>query len=70
MTFNQSSYGVMEDDYRATLMITLSQPSSVEFTATVNTMDVSAIGMLSWILGEIISCCNYYHRRKGLYRRQ
>ena len=44
MSFNQSSYGVMEDDDTATLMITLSQPSSVEFTVTINTTDITAKG--------------------------
>ena len=44
MNFSQSSYGVMEDDGRVTLMIRLSQPSSVPFQVIVNTMDVTALG--------------------------
>ena len=48
VSFSQSSYGVMEDDGRATLMITLSQPSSVEFTVTINTTDVTAKGKCKW----------------------
>ena len=44
MSFSQSSYGVMEDDGTVTLMITLSQQSSVPFQVTLNTMDVTAVG--------------------------
>ena len=35
----------MEDDERTILMITLSQPSSVEFVVTINTADLIAMGM-------------------------
>ena len=45
MSFSQPSYGVMEDDGRATLVIRLSQPSSVEFAVTINATDKTAIGM-------------------------
>ena len=45
MSFSQSSYGVMEDDGTVTLVISLSQTSSVPFEVTVNTMDVTAVGM-------------------------
>ena len=44
MSFSQSSYEVMKDDGRVTLMIRLSQPSSVPFQVIVNAMDVTAIG--------------------------
>ena len=44
MNFSQLSCGVMEDDGRVTLMIRLSQPSSVPFQVIVNTMDVTALG--------------------------
>ena len=44
MSFSQSSYRVMEDDGTVTLMITLSQQSSVPFQVIVNTMDVTAVG--------------------------
>ena len=44
MSFSQSSYGVMEDDGTVTLVISLSQTSSVPFEVTVNTMDVTAVG--------------------------
>ena len=43
MSFNQSSYDVMEDDGTVTLVISLSQTSSVPFEVTVNTMDVTAM---------------------------
>ena len=45
MSFSQSSYGVMEDDVTVTLVIALSQTSSVSFEVTVNTMDITATGM-------------------------
>ena len=45
MSFSQSLYGVMEDDGRVTLIIRLSQPSSVPFQVIVNTMDGTAVGM-------------------------
>ena len=44
MSFSQSSYGVMEDGGTVTLMITLSQPSSLPFQVIVNTMNVTAVG--------------------------
>ena len=44
MSFSQSSYGVMEDDGTVTLVISLSQTSSVPFQITVNTMDLTAVG--------------------------
>ena len=43
MSFNQSSYEVMEDDGTVILAISLSQTSSVLFEVTVNTMDVTAM---------------------------
>ena len=43
MSFSQSSYGVMEDDGTVTLVISLSQTSSVPFEVTVNTVDVTAM---------------------------
>ena len=45
MSFSQSSYGVMEDDGAITLMIELSQASSVPFQVIISTMDVTAVGM-------------------------
>ena len=44
VSFSQSSYGVMEDDGRVTLMIRLSQLSPVPFQVTVDTMNVTAVG--------------------------
>ena len=44
MSFSQSLYEVMEDDGTVTLMITLSQVSSVPFQVTVNTTNVTAVG--------------------------
>ena len=44
MSFNQSSYGVMEDDGTVTLTLEFSQPSSEPFQVTINTMDGTAIG--------------------------
>ena len=44
MSFSQSSYGVREDDGTVTLMIRLSQLSSVPFQVTVNTTNVTAVG--------------------------
>ena len=44
MSFSQSSYGVMEDDGRVTLIIRLSQLSSVPFQVIVNIMNVTAVG--------------------------
>ena len=41
----QSSYGVMEDDDTVTLTLQLSQTSSEPFQVTINTMDVTALGM-------------------------
>ena len=49
MSFSQSSYGVMEDDGTVTLMITLSQQSSVPFQVTLNTMDGTAVGEYVYI---------------------
>ena len=45
MSFNQSSYGVMEDDGTVNIMIVLSQTSSVQFQIMIVTTDVTAIGM-------------------------
>ena len=45
MSFGQSSYGVMEDDGTVRLVLTLTQTSSVPFEVTVNTTDVTAVGM-------------------------
>ena len=44
MSFSQSSFGVIEDDGTVTLMITLSQQSSMPFQVIVNTMDMTAVG--------------------------
>ena len=52
MSFSESSYGVMEDDGTVTLVISLSQTSSVSFEVTVNTMDVTA---MSKYIARIIS---------------
>ena len=45
MSFNQSSYGVMEDDGTVNIMIVLSQKSSVQFQVMINKTDVTAVGM-------------------------
>ena len=47
MSFSEASYGVMEDDGTVTLVISLSQTSSVSFEVTVNTMDVTAMSKSS-----------------------
>ena len=44
MSFNQSSYGVMEDDGTVKIMIVLSQTSSVQFQITISTTNVTAVG--------------------------
>ena len=44
VSFNQSSYEVMEDDGTVSLVIALSQPSSVPFQATINMVDMTAVG--------------------------
>ena len=49
MNFNQSSYGVMEDDGAVNIMIILSQASSVQFQVVINTADATAVGMLIYI---------------------
>ena len=46
VSFNQSSYEVMEDDGTVSLVITLSQPSSVPFGVSIGTMNVTAVGKL------------------------
>ena len=45
MSFNQSSYGITEDDGTVTLTLVLSEASTVTFEVTVSTIDVTAIGM-------------------------
>ena len=45
MSFNQSSYGVMEDDGTVNIIIVLSQTSSVQFQVMISTTDVTAVGM-------------------------
>ena len=45
MSFNQSSYGVMEDDGIVNIMIVLSQMSSVQFEIMISTTDITAGGM-------------------------
>ena len=44
MSFNQSSYGVMEDDGTVNIMIVLSQTSSVQFQIMISTINVTALG--------------------------
>ena len=44
VSFNQSSYEVMEDDGTVSLVIALSQPSSVTFQVSIGTMNVTAVG--------------------------
>ena len=44
VSFNQSSYEVMEDDGTASLVIALSRPSSMPFEVTINTVDMTAVG--------------------------
>ena len=50
MNFNQTSYGVMEDDGTVNITIVLSQTSSVQFEIMINTTDVTAVGMLLLLL--------------------
>ena len=42
VTFNQSSYEVMEYDESVTIAILLSQPSSVPFQVVINVTDLTA----------------------------
>ena len=49
MNFNQSSYGVMEDDGAVNIMIILSQASSVEFQVMISTTYITAVGMSMYI---------------------
>ena len=49
VTFNQSSYGVIEYDGTVTIMMIFSQPSSVEFQVTINVSDITAIGTCYYI---------------------
>ena len=42
--FSQSSYEVMEDNGTVSLVIALSQPSSVPFQVSIGTMNVTAVG--------------------------
>ena len=44
VSFNQSSYEVMEDNGTVSLVIALSQPSSMPFEVTINVVDVTAVG--------------------------
>ena len=44
VSFNQPSYEVMEDDGTVSLVIALSQPSSVPFEVIVETINVTAVG--------------------------
>ena len=44
VNFNQSSYGVMENDGSVTVMILLSQASLVQFEVGINSMDLTATG--------------------------
>ena len=45
MSFNQSSYGVMEDDGTVNIMIVLSQASSVHFEVMIITTNITTEGM-------------------------
>ena len=44
VNFNQSSYRVMENDGTVTIIMILSQPSSVQFQVMINVTDFTAIG--------------------------
>ena len=44
LNFNQSLYGVMEDDGTVTMAMILSQSSSVQFQVIINATDFTAIG--------------------------
>ena len=52
VNFNQSLYGVMEDDGRVTIIMILSQPSLVQFQVMISATDFTAIGayMLFYIM--------------------
>ena len=45
MSFNQSTYGIMEDDGTVNTMIVLSQTSSVQFEVMISATDITAGGM-------------------------
>ena len=44
VNFNQSLYGVKEDDSTVTITMILSQPSSVQFQVIISATDFTAIG--------------------------
>ena len=44
VNFNQSSYGVMEDDGTVTIIMILSQPSPVQFQVIISATDFTAKG--------------------------
>ena len=46
MSFSQSSYGVMEDNGSVTIIILLSQPSSVQFEVEISTVEFTAAGIV------------------------
>ena len=50
VSFSRSSYEVMEDDGTVSLVIALSQPSSVPFEVSVDTMNVTAVGKHIYVI--------------------
>ena len=57
LNFNQSLYGVMEDDGTVTMAMILSQSSSVQFQVIINATDFTAIGTCySTVYHNIVYC--------------
>ena len=50
VSFSRSSYEVMEDNGTVSLVIALSQPSSVPFEVSIGTMNVTAVGKYIYVI--------------------
>ena len=61
MSFNQLSYGVMEDDSTVTITIILSQPSSLQFQVVIHVIEASAIGrLIIYVHSYVVSLLSPY----------
>ena len=65
VSFNQSSYGVMEDDGTVSLVIALSQPSSVPFEVIVQTINVTAVGEYAHSIFYVHNCKYHVVQNSG-----
>ena len=63
VNFDQPSYSVMEGDDAVIVSITLSQSSSMNIEVDINTMDVTATGILIHLL-ELLIIFLYYRCRR------